>query len=150
MAVITSDKAFMANKDIFLKTGFKIIGESEKDQLLVKSFKNAQLPKFQNWQDKLKKYQGLHILYSKQCPWVARSINEFITIFKERGLDLKIIELNTAQEAQKAPSVYSVFNLINNGKILADRYISATTIIYLMQVLDDLFLTKNLILDLDK
>ena len=34
--------------------------------------------------------------------------------------------------------------------ILSHRYISATTITYLMQVLDDLFLIKNLILDLEK
>jgi hypothetical protein len=126
VAVITSDKAFMATKEIFLKTGFEIVEESGKDQLLVKSFKKAQLPKFMNWQDELKKYQGLHILYSKQCPWVARSIEEFQAIIKERGLSINLVELKTAKEAQVAPSVYSVFNLIHNGKILADRYISAT------------------------
>ena len=78
------------------------------------------------WQDELKKYQGLNILYSKQCPWVARSIDEFLTIFAERDLVVNLVELKTAKEAQKGPSVYSVFNLVYNGKILADRYISAT------------------------
>ena len=110
----------------FHKAGFEIVEESGKDQLLVKSFKKAQLPKFMNWQDELKKYQGLHILYSKQCPWVARSIEEFQAIIKERGLSINLVELKTAKKAQEAPSVYSVFNLIHNGKILADRYISAT------------------------
>jgi len=65
-------------------------------------------------------------VYSKQCPWVARFIDESQPIFKKEKLDLKIIELTTAGQAQKAPSLYGVFNLIYNGKLLADRYISTT------------------------
>jgi hypothetical protein len=41
-------------------------------------------------------------------------------------LNTEIIELRTIQEAQNTPSAYGVFNLIYNGKILADRYISTT------------------------
>jgi hypothetical protein len=39
---------------------------------------------------------------------------------------MQITELKTPADAQNAPSLYSVFNLINNGKLLADRYISLT------------------------
>lgn len=126
VAVITSDKAFMATKEIFLKNGFQLVEECGKEQLLVKPFKKAPSPKFKNWEDELQKYQGLHILYSKQCPWVARSIIEFQAIFEEKGLSVNVKELKTPQEAQKAPSIYSMFNFIYNGKILSDRYISTT------------------------
>ena len=41
-------------------------------------------------------------------------------------LKLKITELKTPKQAQNAPSIYSVFSLIHDGKILADHYISNT------------------------
>jgi hypothetical protein len=41
-------------------------------------------------------------------------------------LEPDIIEIKTAKQAQKAPSLYGIFNLIYNGKLLSDRYISTT------------------------
>jgi hypothetical protein len=126
VAVITSDGAFMATKDIFLKNGFSTVEENGKDQLLMKQFKKVKPPKLLDWKKELKKYQGFHIVYSKQCPWVARSIHELQPIFKQNNLDVRIVEFRTPKEAQNGPSVYGVFNLIYNGKLLADRYISTT------------------------
>ena len=93
---------------------------------MAKRLKAGPLPSFNNWESELKKYRGLTILYSKQCPWVARFMEEVKPILDEKGLDPKIIELKNAAEAQKAPSVYGVFNLIYDGRLLADRYISTT------------------------
>jgi hypothetical protein len=42
----------------------------------------------------------------------------------EHGLDFKVTVLNSAREAQDAPSYYGVFNLIWNGRLLADHYVS--------------------------
>ena len=125
VAVIASDDSFMASKDIFLKNGFKLIQEDGKQQLLVKQFKKGRLPKFKDYKKKLSKYKGWNIVYSNQCPWVARFIDELDkkTISK---LKLKITELKTAKQAQEAPSIYSVFTLIKDGGILADHYISNT------------------------
>ncbi len=126
VAVLSSDKAFMANKEIFLKKGYKKIAESGKEQLLVKKIKEGNLPTINDWESELKKYQGLTFLYSKQCPWVARFIEEVKPILKKENLAPEIIEIKTAAEAQNAPSIYSVFNIIYKGKILTDRYISTT------------------------
>jgi hypothetical protein len=126
IAVMTSDKSFMTTKDLFLKNGYKQIEESGKDQLLVKQFRDGPLPSINDWRSELKKYKGLHMVYSKQCPWVARFIEEVKPFLDENNLKPNIIELKTPEQAQKAPSLYSVFNLIYDGKILADRYISTT------------------------
>ena len=126
VAVMTSDKSFMATKDIFLKKGYAIVSESGKDQLMVKQFRDGPLPSINNWQAELERVKGLTIVYSKQCPWVARFIEEVKPILEDKKLNPKIIELKTAAQAQKAPSLYGVFNLIYNGKLLADRYISTT------------------------
>ena len=126
VAVITSEGSFMAGKNLFLKNGFKsVASEKPSFELMVKTLKKGPLPKFKDWKKQLSKYEGLNIVYSSQCPWVARSITELKEIAKKKGLKLKVTELKTAKEAQNAPSVYSVFNLIYDGKILADHYISA-------------------------
>jgi ribosomal protein S18 acetylase RimI-like enzyme len=127
VAVIASNGSFMANKDLFIKNDFKIVEEKDGCQLLVNQFNNKiLLPAITNTQLELKKYNGWHIVYSKQCPWVARFIEEVKPILKKKNISLKFLEINNAKEAQRAPSIYSVFNLIKDGKILADRYISTT------------------------
>ena len=78
-----------------------------------------------DWQKQLSKYQGLNIIYSHQCPWVARSINELSEIAKKESLQLNLVELKNAKDAQNAPSIYASFNLIYNGKLLVDHYISS-------------------------
>ncbi len=126
VAVVTSDNSFMTNKSILIKNGYEIISESGKEQLLVKNFKQGALPTINDWQSELAKHTDFTIIYSKQCPWVARFIEEVKPVLEQENLSPKIIEMTTPQQAQKAPSLYSVFNLIYNGKILADRYISIT------------------------
>ena len=133
VAVVTSDKSFMANKEIFQKNGYQIISESGKEQLMVKQFKNGPLPSINNWKGELKKYKDLTFIYSKQCPWVARFIEEVKPILKKEKLKPTIIELKTANQAQKAPSLYSVFNIIYNGQLLTDRYISTTRFLNIMK-----------------
>jgi hypothetical protein len=126
VAVVTSDNSFMANKSVFLKNGYDLISESGKDQLLIKQFRKGPLPSFSGGLKKFDQYKGLTIIYSRQCPWVARFMEEVKPFLVREKLTPSIIEIKTAKEAQNAPSVYGVFNLIYNGKLLADRYISTT------------------------
>lgn len=126
VAVVTGDKSFTANKNIFIKNNYAIVSESGKDQLLAKRFNEDPLPSINDWESQLEQYRGLAIVYSRQCPWVTKFIDEVGPILKEKDLNPQIVELKTAAEAQKAPSVYGIFSLIYNGKLLADRYISKT------------------------
>jgi hypothetical protein len=126
VAVVTSEGSFMTGKDIFLKNGFKSIQSAKPSfELMIKPLKDGPKPKFKDWEKHLKDYTGLNIIYSNQCPWVARSINELTEVSKKYGLDLKINELKTAKDAQEAPSIYAIFNIVYNGKLLADHYISS-------------------------
>jgi hypothetical protein len=125
VAVVTSDDSFMAEKKVFIKNGFKLIEEEGKQQLLVLQNKKGALPKFKDYKEKLAKLKGWHIIYSNQCPWVARFIDELDKKIINK-FNIKITELKTAKQAQNAPSIYSVFNLIKDGELLADHYISNT------------------------
>ena len=126
VAVIASEGPFMAKKEIFQKNGFSIVESCGKYSLLTKSFKKGSLPKFRDWEKQLAGYKGLNIVYSNQCPWVARFVTEVSESVREKGLRIKFNELKTAKDAQDAPSIYAVFSLIKDGKLLADHYISET------------------------
>jgi len=127
VAVITSEGPFMAGKGLFLKNGFESVAKAKPSfELMVKTLKKGALPEFKDWERQLSKYKGLNILYSNQCPWVARSIVEVDEVIKKQCLEAKIVEFKSAKEAQNAPSVYGTFNLVYNGKLLADHYVSTT------------------------
>jgi len=126
VAVLVSIGSFMADSRIFLKNGYRIAETTERDQLLVKQFVEGPLPVLNKSGIDLTRYKGLTFIYSRQCPWVARFIEEVKPVLEKKNLVPEIIEIRTPAEAQKAPSVYGTFNLIYNGKIFADRYISVT------------------------
>ena len=127
VAVLTSEGPFMAGKGLFLKNGFKSVSSAKPSfELMIKTLKKGPKPKFMSWENQLSKYDGLNIIYSNQCPWVARFINELDEIAQKKDLKLKVTELKNAKEAQNAPSVYASFNLVYDGKLLADHYISKT------------------------
>jgi L-amino acid N-acyltransferase YncA len=126
VAVIASEGPFMAKKALFLKNGFREVQASGVFTLLVKQLRKAADPKFKDCDNQLRSYEGLKLVYSNQCPWVARFMSELGETIKGKGLKIDIVELKTAEQAQDAPSIYAVFNLVNDGKLLADHYISNT------------------------
>jgi hypothetical protein len=126
VAAIASDGSFMAGREIFLKNGYEVAAESGAEQLLVKRFKKGPPPSINDWRAELAKRKGLSIVYSKQCPWVARFVEEARPVFAKFNLEPAVVEIKTAAQAQQAPSLYGVFHLIHDGKLLADRYISTT------------------------
>ncbi len=134
VAVVTSSRAFMADKNLFLKNGFQPAGnDGTGNELLVYKIKDSPVPVINDWQSKLGKYHGLHIVYTKQCPWVARMVEEVKESEYLKQLNITVTELNSPQEAQNAPSLYATFSLINNGKLLAERYISLTRLNNIMK-----------------
>jgi hypothetical protein len=133
VCVLTSDKSFMARREIFLKLGYEVAAESGNEQLLVKQFKAGPLPILHKPQPGTGTGKGLAIVYSRQCPWVARFIEEAKPILKKMNLAFSLRELKTPAQAQNAPAAYGVFNLLYDGRILADRYISTTRFLNILK-----------------
>jgi len=111
-----------------LKNGFEVVDKAPPDfELLVKKFLDAPSPKFKgDWEKKLSQYsEGLTIIRSDQCPYVAKSVNEISeTAQKKYGIKPKIVELINCTEAQNALSPYAIYSIVYNGKLLADHPIS--------------------------
>ena len=133
VCVLTSDKAFMVRREIFLKLGYRVAAESGNEQLLVKQFKAGPLPTLREQRPGAATSKGLVIVYSRQCPWVARFIEEIKPILEKMHLTPMITELKTPAQAQNAPCAYGVFNLLYDGRLLADRYISTTRFLNILK-----------------
>ena len=130
-AVVTRNGAWMVSKDVFIKKGFEIVDRADPDfELLVKKFvEDASSPIFRDNMEYVSKHysKGLTILWSDQCPYIAKSIKEIKeTIAQRYGIKAQIIEMNSHEQAQKAPSPYAIFSLIYDGKLLAFHPISNT------------------------
>ena len=137
VAVVTRKGPWMAGKEIFRKKGFEVVEQAPPDfELLVKKLrKDAPDPKFkENYEKILKKYdKGLTILWSDQCPFIAKAIKEIRETIEDRyGIEAKIIQMKNHEDAQNAPSPYAIFSLIYDGKLHAFHPISSKRFMNIM------------------
>jgi len=127
LCVMTSKGSWIANKTIFEKHNFKQVDQLGRFELLSKQWNtNALKPKLIDWTIQQKNFQGWHLLYADQCPWHEKSAFDLLNTAMDFGIDLKITKIESVEEAKNAPSGYGVFNLLHNGKLLEDHYISST------------------------
>ena len=124
VATMVSDGPWMTGRKVFLRNGFQEIAETDRFQLLIHRLKEGPEPGFRDISGNLAAYQGLNVVYSPQCPMLPKSVNDLAEMAAEHGLELRITVLESAREAQNAPSYYGVFNLIWNGRLLSDHYVS--------------------------
>lgn len=125
VAVVTRDGAFMAKKDVFLKKGFIPVDRAEPDfELLVLKFRpEFEDPKFKEMS--LEEYsKGLTILRSPQCPYSVKNVDAIIQTAKNMNLDVRLIELDDAESAQRSPCAFGTFCIVNDGVILSHHPIS--------------------------
>lgn len=127
VCVITSKGAWIADWRLFEKNGFLKVDRRGRFELLAKRWKNtASHPYLIDWTIQQKQYKGWQLLYSDQCPWHEKSIHALCNAAKEYNIDLKITKISSCKEAKLAPSGFGVFNLLKDGRLLEDHYISET------------------------
>lgn len=129
VAVVASDDSWLTGKEFFLKNGFTQVDEAIPSfQLLTKEFEPAKQPYFPtDFEKRLEQYKGLSLIYTFQCPYIAKAVLELPPVAEKYGVDLNLIELKTAAAVRKKmPTPYGMVCLVNDGKILADHYISST------------------------
>ena len=124
VAAMVSEGPWMAGKEVFLKNGFRAVAQAGRFELVIRRLRAGPAPRFRKTSSNLAKHQGLHLLYCPQCPMLPKSVNDLSEMAAAHGLKLKVTVLKSAREAQNAPSYYGVFNLLWNGKLLSDHYVS--------------------------
>jgi hypothetical protein len=62
---------------------------------------------------------GLVVYYSNRCPFTEYQVNtELTATAAKRNLPLKIIQLESMEDAQDAPTPATIFSLFYNGKFV--------------------------------
>ncbi|MEA1875566.1 MAG: GNAT family N-acetyltransferase [Bacteroidota bacterium] len=114
---------FMSDTKWFLKQGFEEVEKiSSGFSLLVKKInKNAENPIFIETvkSGKCPGKNGIVVYYSNRCPFAEfHAKNSLLETAKKRKIPLKIIKLETMEQAQSAPSPATIFSLFYNGKFI--------------------------------
>lgn len=114
---------FMSDTKWFLKQGFEEIERiSSGFSLLVKKINpKAKLPKFNPSvkSGECSEKNGIVVYYSNRCPFAEfHTKNSLIETAKNRKIPLKIIKLETMEQAQSAPSPATIFSLFYKGKFM--------------------------------
>jgi hypothetical protein len=136
VAVVTSSDSFMAGSELFSRAGFVCVDRIAPYELLVKKLKKAAPdPRFIVDRERLcKRYRrGLTILAADQCPYVIKSAERIAEASRTLGLEPKVVHVGSAKASRQLPTPYGVFSIIYDGKLIAERPISATRFMNIMR-----------------
>ena len=127
VCVMTSNGAWMANKNLFEKNGYLKVDGLDRFELMAKKFDPKSIsPKLINWKKQQKKYKGWNLIYADQCPWHTKSVSDLKEVALEYNINLKVKKLKNSNEAKNSPSGFGVYSLIKDGKLIDDHYLSKT------------------------
>ncbi len=136
VAVVTSSDSFMARSDFFIKAGLVSVERSPPYELLVKKLKRAAPdPRFIVKKERLLKRhkKGLTILAADQCPMVPKCVADIAKMSRVLGLEPKVVRVRSAKASREFPTPYGMFSILYDGKLIADRPVSATRFWYIMR-----------------
>lgn len=136
VAVVTSGGTWMAGSGLFLKHGFESVDTAPPSfDLMVKKMRTGPVPRFRGeWEEKARQCgKGLVIIRSDQCPCIAKFAGEITEAAGALGMSVRVKELKTCRQAQSVPSAYGIFNLVYDGRLIADHPVSKTRFMNIMK-----------------
>ncbi|MFP4385243.1 MAG: GNAT family N-acetyltransferase [Spirochaetia bacterium] len=137
VAAVTRKGSWLAGKELFEKAEYSAADTAPPDyELMVKTFKPAPPPRFKPDRDDPGQVyvNGVHILYSHQCPYLAKSVPEMAEAAqKEFGITPELHVIESPEEARKNPAFYGTFSVIIDGRICEDRPISKSRFLNILK-----------------
>jgi hypothetical protein len=68
---------------------------------LIKQTGKDSLPAFtKNWKERLCQFRGLQLVYTCQCPYIGKAIEELPLVALKYGVKLQLLEIENAREAR--------------------------------------------------
>ena len=96
-----------------LPNGFSLLAMNICDNGVVPYFNDC--AKIEECTDK----QGLVAYYSSRCPYTDYYVNGMLRVLaQEKSIPLKVIKLETREQAQSSPTPATIFSLFYNGKFV--------------------------------
>lgn len=114
---------FMSDTKWLLKQGFQEVERigSGFSLLALKFDNNVEDPAFNQsvLSGECPDKKGIVVYYSNRCPFAEFHAKEsLVETANKRGLSLKVIKLNSLEDAQQAPSPATIFSLFIDGKFI--------------------------------
>lgn len=131
IVVITGNKKlpFLADKKFFQKQGFELCDTAEPYfELWHKKLReNAPSPKFKKCAKggTCDNNDGLTAYYSNGCPFTEYYVNiELKKIAKEKGYKLKVVKIETKEQAQNHFVPFTIFSIFKDGKFVTHHILN--------------------------
>ncbi len=70
------------------------------------------------------KPDGFALYYTNQCPFTAKYVPILEEMAKAKGAEIHVIHIDTAEQAQNAPSPFTTFSLFYNGEFITHEILS--------------------------
>lgn len=114
---------FMSDTKWFLKHGFTAVEQivSGFSLLVYKLDPKADDPRFNEsvLSGQCMQKEGVTVYYSNRCPFTEFHIqNSLIESVTKRNIPLTVVKLDTAEQAQNAPSPATIFSMFYNGQFV--------------------------------
>lgn len=68
--------------------------------------------------------KGLVVYYSHQCPHTAKYVPLMVKIANQYGVEIHVYKIETAQQAQQAPSPWTTYSLYHHGVFVTNAILS--------------------------
>lgn len=129
VVMVTSSRPWLADKKLFLKNGFEVVGQAPPTfELLVKRFDDTVLPTFpDDWDERLGHYGlGVTVVYADQCPYIENAVQGTLEIASEIGAEARTVKLESSQQVRDtAPSAYGVFGIVYDVELVSYKYLDS-------------------------
>lgn len=95
---------------------------------------DAEIPRFkEKAKNASTEEEGVVLYYTSQCPHTAKYAPILEDTLKQAGVKHQIHKIETAQDAQNAPTPFTSYTLFNNGKFVTNEILSEKKIQKLIQ-----------------
>lgn len=129
LVILSSKKkhGFLSDPKYMKYKGFETVDTADPYfELMYLPFdEGADKPRFK---DTVQSYEnmpkGFVLYYTNQCPFTAKYVPIIENMAKERGVDFKVVHINTREKARNAPSPFTTYSLFYNGKFVTHEILS--------------------------
>lgn len=121
-------KPFISEKNFFMHYGFKVVEKIGDYELLVLSFDNKEVPKFNDNARKMEiESKDFTIYYSPECPYVEYEVKELTDYAKKNNIKINFIKIDTLEKAKNVPCVFNNWANFYNGKFISNTILNANS-----------------------
>lgn len=126
LAILSADKkrGFLADPKFLRHKGFQAADEAGYFRLYWLPFEeDGEPPRFRDCV-RQSGPEELTLYYTQQCPFTAKYVPLAEKLLEAKGVTLRVVRLETREQAQSAPCPFTIYSLFYQGKLLTHEILS--------------------------